>query len=146
MAEAAQSTQHEFWRPPMPAATGTAGHTEMVEACDRCGTEFIVDSRFCHACGSGRADLNANTLSRLQEKVTLAQFVALGESLGLTVAAFLAFVAGILCLLGALGVGVIFSARTMVDWQAVQLWRIEWLLAAVAAFVAGCLLKRTSKS
>ena len=57
-------------------------------------------------------------------------------------APFIAFAVGILCLLGALGVGLIFSARTMVDWQAVQLWRIEWLLASVAAFVAGCLLKK----
>jgi hypothetical protein len=43
---------------------------------------------------------------------------------------------------GALAVSVFFSARTVLDWQAIQLWRIEWLLAAVAAFVAGCLLKR----
>lgn len=146
MAEAAQSAQHEFWRPPMPAATGTAGHTEMVEACDRCGAEFIVDSRFCHACGAGRADLNPGMVARLQEKLTLAQFIGLGESLGLSTASFLAFVAGVLCLIGALGVGMIFSARTMVDWQAVQLWRIEWLLGAVAAFVAGCLLKKAPKA
>lgn len=144
MAEVAQSAQHEFWRPPMPAATGTAGHTEMVEACDRCGTEFIVDSRFCHACGSGRSSLHSTTFSRLQEQVTLARFIDLGESLGLSVPAFVAFAAGIVCLVCALSVGLIFSAHTMVDWQAVQLWRIEWLLAAVAAFVAGCLLKKPS--
>ena len=144
MAEAAQTAQHGFWRPPMPAATGATGHTEMVEACDRCGTEFIVDSRFCHTCGAGRADLHPSAASRLREKVNLAQFIGLGESLGLSTGAFIAFGIGVLCLLGALGVGMIFSARTMLDWQAVQLWRIEWLLAAVAAFVAGCLLKKSS--
>jgi ribosomal protein L37E len=144
MAEVAHSAQHEFWRPPM-VTTGTTGHADRVEACDRCGTEFIVDSRFCHTCGAGRADLNASTFSRLQEKVTVAQLIGLGDSLGLNTAAFIAFAAGVLCLLGALGVGVIFNARTMADWQAVQLWRIEWLLAALAAFVAGCLLKNTSK-
>jgi hypothetical protein len=37
---------------------------------------------------------------------------------------------------------VCFSARTTLDWQAIQLWRIEWLVAAVAAFVAGCLFKK----
>ncbi|HWZ81522.1 MAG TPA: hypothetical protein VNW47_02795 [Terriglobales bacterium] len=145
MAEVAQSAQHEFWRPPM-VATGTTGHSDMVEACDRCGTEFIVDSRFCHTCGTGRAGLNVGVFSRLQEKVTVAQLIGLGESLGLNTAAYIAFAFGVLCLMGALGVGVIFSARTMIDWQAVQLWRIEWLLASVAAFVAGCLLKKTSKS
>jgi hypothetical protein len=30
----------------------------------------------------------------------------------------------------------------VLDWQAIQLWRIEWLLGAAAAFVAGCLLKK----
>ena len=70
----------------------------------------------------------------------------MGETLGLSTAPLVAFVAGILCLVGAIGVGLIFSIRTMADWQAVQLWRIEWLLAAVAAFVAGCLLKKTAKS
>ncbi len=141
MAEVAQQAQHEFWRPPMQAANDV-GRTDMVEACDRCGTEFIVGSRFCHTCGAGRADLHLSLTSRLREKVTLAQFVGLGESLGLSAAAFVAFLVGILCMLGAAGVGVIFSARTLLDWQAVQLWRIEWLLGAVAAFVAGCLLKK----
>ena len=144
MAEAAHSAQHEFWRPPVPAATRTVGHPEMVEACDRCGTEFIVDSRFCHACGAGRSDLHPTLTARLQEKVSYAQFVSIGASLGLTTAAFIAFGIGVVCLLSALSVGLIFSARTMLDWQAVQLWRIEWLLGAVAAFVAGCLLKKKS--
>jgi cytosine/uracil/thiamine/allantoin permease len=66
----------------------------------------------------------------------------LSQSLGLSTAPFVAFGIGVLCLLGALGVGLVFSARTMLDWQAVQLWRMEWLLGAVAAFVAGCLLKK----
>jgi hypothetical protein len=47
-----------------------------------------------------------------------------------------------LCVVGALSVSVFFSARTLLDWQAIQLWRIEWLLAAVAAFAAGCVLKK----
>ena len=142
MAELAQSAQHEFWRPPMPAETGASGQGELVDACDRCATEFIVDSRFCHACGAGRAGLHPSAAAQLREKVNIAQFVGLGEKLGLSIPAFIAFGLGVFCLVGALGVGVVFSARTMVDWQAVQLWRIEWLLAAVAAFVAGCLLKK----
>jgi ribosomal protein L37E len=126
----------------MLAATSAAGHTEMVDACDRCGTEFIVDSRFCHACGAGRADLHPSAATRLREKITVAHFMELSQSLGLSTAPFVAFGIGVLCLLGALGVGLVFSARTMLDWQAVQLWRMEWLLGAVAAFVAGCLLKK----
>jgi cytosine/uracil/thiamine/allantoin permease len=59
----------------------------------------------------------------------------------LPIPALLAFMAGIVCVVGAATIGIVFSARTLLDWQAVQLWRIEWLLGAIAAFVAGCLLK-----
>jgi hypothetical protein len=55
-----------------------------------------------------------------------------------------AFLFGVLCLAGAVAVGVIFTARTALDWQAIQFWRIEWLLAAIAAFGAGCVLKKSS--
>jgi hypothetical protein len=56
--------------------------------------------------------------------------------------AVIAFLLGVFCVVGALAVSVIFSPRTALDWQAIQLWRIEWLLGAVATFVAGCLLKK----
>ena len=56
--------------------------------------------------------------------------------------ATIAFLLGVLCVVGALAVSLFFSARTALDWQAIQLWRIEWLIAAIAAFVAGCLLKK----
>ncbi|MFY9561924.1 MAG: hypothetical protein WAQ52_16950 [Terriglobales bacterium] len=141
MTEVAQHAQHDFWRPPMQAASEASGRAEMVEACGRCGTEFIVGSRFCHTCGAGRPGLSQS--SRLRERITFAQFTGLAERLGLTTAAFIAFLAGILCVLVAAGVGVVFSAQKVIDWQAVQLWRIQWLLGAIAAFVAGCLLKRT---
>jgi len=32
----------------------------------------------------------------------------------------------------------------VLEWEAVQAFRIQWLLAAVAAFVAGLLLKKSS--
>jgi cytosine/uracil/thiamine/allantoin permease len=67
---------------------------------------------------------------------------SLGERLGLTTTATIAFLVGLICGVGALTVGVFFSARTLLDWQAIQLWRIEWLLAAIAAFVVGLLLKK----
>jgi hypothetical protein len=36
----------------------------------------------------------------------------------------------------------LLTAKTFVDWQAIQFYRVEWLLAATAAFVAGILLKK----
>src|SRR2546428_13255012 len=53
MSEVANETQHEFWRP--PAAQQAAALAGMVEACDRCGTEFMVGARFCHVCGTSRS-------------------------------------------------------------------------------------------
>ena len=48
---------------------------------------------------------------------------------------------GVVCALAAIGTGLIYTATTVLDWQAVQIWRIEWLLAAIVAFLAGILLK-----
>jgi hypothetical protein len=135
MAEAVDQAQHEFWRAPIPASVVAVPRSSTC----RCGTEFIVSSHYCHACGANRPDLNhAHAL----EIPGFAEFSALREHLGLTTPAIVAFLIGLGCLVGALAVGVFFSARTVLDWQAIQLWRIEWLLASIAAFVAGCLLKK----
>jgi hypothetical protein len=48
------------------------------------------------------------------------------------------------CVAGAILVGLIFTVQTTLDWQAVQVWRIEWLLGASASFLAGILLKKSA--
>jgi hypothetical protein len=63
--------------------------------------------------------------------------------IGLPTASLIAFVIGVGCVAGALLVGLL-TAKTLVDWQAIQFYRAEWLLAATAAFVAGILLKKPS--
>jgi hypothetical protein len=63
--------------------------------------------------------------------------------IGLSTASMIAFVIGLGCVAGALVVGLI-TAKTVVDWQAIQYYRVEWLLAATAAFVVGILLKKPS--
>jgi hypothetical protein len=35
----------------------------------------------------------------------------------------------------------LMTVKSYVDWQGVQFYRAEWLLAATASFVAGILLK-----
>lgn len=138
MAEAANQAQHEFWRPPMPGAENII-KLQRTTTCKECGTEFIVSSVYCHSCGVKRPPLNAEATP---EVPGLAELSALGDRLGLTTPAVAAFLLGAMCLVGALAVSLCFTARTTLDWQAIQLWRIEWLVGAVAAFVAGCLLKR----
>jgi hypothetical protein len=63
---------------------------------------------------------------------------------GLPTAALVAFMIGLGCVAGAIGVSLFYKASNLGEFQAIQLWRIEWLLAATAAFVAGILLKNPS--
>jgi hypothetical protein len=54
------------------------------------------------------------------------------------------FLVGVLCLGAALFVGFVAPSETIADFQAVQYWRMEWLLGGVAAFIAGILLRISS--
>lgn len=157
------------------AASGTMPAPTMAEVCPQCQTEFLVGSRFCHTCGASRplasgdiADSNsvelANVWQRAVERARSVtklcmeaaraielpswlhylHFHEIKKWVGLPSASLIAFVIGISCVAGALLVGLL-TAKTFVDWQAIQFYRAEWLLAATAAFVAGILLKRPSK-
>lgn len=71
------------------------------------------------------------------------QFQNIKTKLGLPTASLIAFLAGVGCLLGALVTGFVYSAENFADFQAIQLWRMEWLIGAVAAFVAAILFKKS---
>jgi hypothetical protein len=142
----------------------------MAEACPRCATEFLLGSRFCHACGARRpeglssverADAAAvagiwqqgvQGLQSFFKSVSWSQFKApswlsylhfheIKNRMGLSTGSLVAFVIGLACVASALLVGLL-TAKTLVEWQAIQFYRAEWLLAATAAFVAGILLKK----
>ena len=49
---------------------------------------------------------------------------------------------GLGCVAGCIVVSLFYSASNLAEFQAIQMWRIEWLLAATASFVAGILLKK----
>jgi hypothetical protein len=143
MSEVVHNDAQEFWRPPMMAETPSE---TMAGACDRCGTEFMIGARFCHVCGTGRAEKGSPAAGRrwaqYLEFLTTVEFHRFQEWVALPTASFVAFLAGLACVLAAITVGIIYSAQNLADFQAIQLWRIEWLLAALAAFGAGILLKR----
>ena len=143
MGEVADSAERDFWRPPI---TGSSSETltkpGMVEACDRCETEFMAGARFCHVCGASRPATSSATSPRNWARYL--DFQSIKQRLNLSTAALIAFVIGVGCCLAAVAVGLIFSAQTLLDWQAVQAWRMQWLLASAVAFLAGILLnKRT---
>lgn len=71
-------------------------------------------------------------------------FHEIKSRVGLSTLSLIAFVIGLACLAGALLVG-LSTVKTWNDFQAVQSYRMEWLLAATASFVAGILLKKPSQ-
>lgn len=185
MAEAAQGTQQEFWRPPTPSLEVTVSESvRMAEACSRCGTEFLLGSKFCHTCGGRRSEAISSAtqadaaaianiwergIGRIQtalsgiklpspSKIKLPplgslkvpgwlhylQFHEIKSWVGLSTASFIAFVVGMACVAGALLVGLL-TEKTLIDWQAIQMYRVEWLLAATASFVLGILLKKQNR-
>lgn len=127
----------EFWRPPLESRVEAVPAVNS-ESCTRCGTEFITGSRFCHVCGAVR---EAQFASRRFQWLQIFEIHRMQERLGLSLASVVALTIGVICTLAAIGTGLIFTASTVLDWQAVQIWRIEWLLAAVVAFLAGILLR-----
>jgi len=145
----------------------------MAEACPRCRTEFLMGSSFCHTCGIRRpvvltqaeredavaiASLWQSGVVRVRSLVSAIpwrkfrlpswlrhlDFHEIKSRTGLSTGSLIAFVLGLACIAGALLVGLL-TARTLVDWQAIQFYRVEWLLAATASFVAGILLKKPSR-
>jgi len=142
MSEVVHNDAQGFWRPPMMAEAATT----MAGACGRCGTEFMIGANFCHVCGSKRTEKVSPAAERpwaqYLEFLTTIEFHRLQQWVALPTASFVAFLAGIVCILAALTVGVIYSGQSPADFQAVQLYRIEWLIAGLVGFVAGILLKR----
>jgi hypothetical protein len=141
MAELVHDAQHEFWRPPI--AQQDAAAPAMLEACDRCGTEFMVAAQFCHVCGTARQTQPASVLAGPGWTRHL-EFQNLKRVLGLSTASLIAFSIGLLCLLAVMGIGIVYTVQTFADFQAIQYYRVQWLLAAVAAFLAGILLNRAN--
>ena len=129
----------DYWQPPRGQADAGTYQARAL-ACPECGTEFVVGSRFCHVCGAER---EATSESGSRSFTEWLDFTHIREIVGLSAASLVCLIAGVVCVIAAIVTGFIYTANTVLDWQAVQVWRIEWLLAATVAFVAGILLKRS---
>ena len=110
------------------------------DLCHHCGSEFVVDSPYCRMCGRGREEE-----VRPESRWAAFHIDHFRTQLGLTVGASVCLVVGILCVLAAIIVSFVYTAGTLVDWQAIQIWRTEWLIAAGVAFLCGILLNSKKK-
>ncbi len=139
MSEEARNLTQEYWRPVQAPRMEMRG-MEAETLCSACGSEFAMGARFCHVCGNEREpEMRVARASRL---TSILDFDQLCERLNLTAAAFVLMVIGAGCVLGALLVGLVYTANTVLDWQAVQVWRIQWMLGALVAFVGAILLNK----
>lgn len=147
MAGVVHSPSQEFWQPPISQAQAQEAPGRMVEVCDQCGNEFVVGARFCHVCGETRgAVTHASGGAGRYLRPFMNSFGSMKGALGLSTASLVAFAVGVACILAAVFTGVLYTAATVLDWQAVQVWRLEWLLGAAVAFIAGILLKKPQRS
>lgn len=144
-------------------------------ACADCGTEFMIGAKFCHTCGLRRpmvaTTVNdaavlaglwtrnvawmrgaAESVEASWRKTTFPRwmqylhFHEIQRCVGLPTASLVAFMIGLGCVAGAVGVSLFYKASNLAEFQAIQMWRVEWLLAATASFVAGILLKPSNSN
>ncbi|PYY21255.1 MAG: hypothetical protein DMG62_19815 [Acidobacteria bacterium] len=106
------------------------------DLCEHCGAEFVVNSPFCRMCGRARE----GAARRKKSRWDFMDFYQLRRRLGLSVGAMICLIIGLICIGAGVTTGFIYSATTLVDWQAIQIWRGEWLIAAGVAFICGILL------
>ncbi len=146
MAQVVQSSSQEYWRPLKPEVMRFVESASLGAACWRCGTEYPADARFCHVCGSEREPRSAAPAApRSKFSASRLDLISFCRRQGLSVPSLVFFLLGITCMIAAALTGFVYKAETLVDWQAVQIWRMEWLLGAAAAFLAGILLKKKDK-
>src|SRR5258708_26858267 len=129
------TSKQEFWK---QALTPRQQPEQLPElSCTHCGVRLAAGSSFCHACGDAIQPPSA--APRIRARFTLA---LVRDSLGQTTPSLICLFLGAVCMIPTLVIGFIYTTNTLLDWQAVQVWRIEWLLTATVFFVAGILLKK----
>ena len=136
----ASDIRAEFWRPSVEVER-PAPATIDIKICAHCSNELLSGAHYCHVCGAAGSQAFAKPRINLFLKVRVLLKRA-HVALALNGLSLVAFGAAMFCLLAAVLTGVLYQVQSVLDWQAIQVWRIQWLLAAIAALLAGLLLRR----
>jgi zinc ribbon protein len=123
----------EYWRPADPEVARAIDVTVKEAFCWNCGTPYSAAAAYCQACGSARSG-GPQAAPAAGRKTP-----ALRLRLPLVCLVFL--IVGLGCFAAALLTSAIYRTDTLVDWQAVQVWRVEWLLAGCGAMLAAIVLR-----
>jgi len=137
----ASEARAEFWRPSVEVERQAPAVTEP-KICAHCSTELMTGAHYCHVCGAAGSHAFAKPhLTFFWKFWSLLKRARAALALnGLSLAAFCS---AMFCLLAAVFTGALYQVQSVLDWQAIQVWRIQWLLAAIAALLAGLLLRRS---
>jgi hypothetical protein len=139
MSESAREISQEYWRPAQQPSRAEYPVASVTPYCNMCGTQYAPGARFCHVCGENREpEFQAGSAQKIAQAL---DFANIRQTLGLSTVSLVLVALAIGCVLGALMTGVIYSANTVAEFQAVQSWRMEWMLAAIVALVAAILFK-----
>lgn len=130
-----------FWRPPVEEMNRNVELASRNSLCVHCHSEFVMGARYCHACGAERDPSPKSSGFNWAVIRKYLRLSVMANALGVNIASLLALGAGVICVIGALVVGAFYQVETTADWQAIQIWRVEWLLAAVLCVLTGILLK-----
>ena len=143
MADFTRELSQEYWRPSQPSGGQQHGfHTQGEAFCNVCGTPYAAGARFCHLCGLGRdEDLHAEKTNQLLEWMDIG---AIRMQFGLSNVSMVFLLAATIFMLATVLTGLVYNTSTVAEWQAVQAWRVEWLLATVVALLAAMLFKKQS--
>ncbi|HEY3927855.1 MAG TPA: hypothetical protein VGL89_05750 [Candidatus Koribacter sp.] len=138
MADAVHNVKQEYWRP----ASGAPRMDPVVsDATCECGAEYLLGARYCHICGADRVP-DMGLRPHGFDFVEWLDFALIRERTGFGTASLVLFMLGLCCAAVGIAVGFLYTVNTQLDWQAVQMWRIEWLLGAAVAFLAAIALKK----
>ena len=131
----------EFWRPSVEVENHQQVASEP-KICAHCSTELMANARYCHVCGAAGSHAFAKPrLTFLLKSWSLLKRTQ--AALALNGLSLVAFCSAMFCLIAAVFTGAVYQVQSVLDWQAIQMWRIQWLLAAIAALLAGLLLQRS---
>jgi hypothetical protein len=132
-------TSQEYWRPSNPNVARLI--PEVRGICWRCGMDYSPGARYCSFCGGAREALTAEP-TPIRPTIEIEKRRVKLWPAGLSLPSCVCLAAALVFALAAVLTGVVYRQDTLIDWQAVQTWRIEWLLSAVVALLAGILLKK----
>ncbi len=144
MGDSSKEMSQEYWRP--APTLGKQFHAQGFQAqgveafCAICGTKYAAGARFCHVCGLGREDdIHAAKHSAWMDWM---DFARIRKVSGLSTVSLILVLAAAIFMMATLMTGLVYNTATIADWQAVQTWRIEWLLATVVALLGAMLFKK----